>query len=140
MSHDVHLHVCIPACGNDGVAQAAVAFLQAHDLSDCPEAVWFLKDLSARTGDNRGPRGGVILWGTVGNYTDEYIFTGCLFSFWEELLSGVADGPLPHKHILVFSEHETMERAIAQEIFWDEDEPSMLNMVTHDCPFSFGQF
>ena len=139
MAHDVHLHVCIPCDTNDGVAALAKKHLELIP-DEHREAKWFLEDLSNRTGNNPGPKGGLSLWGMVGNYTDEDEFVSVLTPFWIELLAGVDGGPLDHEHILVFSEHEQTEQTQAHELYIEEGNPSSLIVKKHACSFNFRQF
>jgi hypothetical protein len=138
MAHDVHLHVCFPCDTNEIIACIAEKHLGMIDREIYCEASWFLEDLSKRTGSNRGPKGGLSLWGIVGNHTDEDSFVSVLIPFWSEILSSNGDGtPLDHEHILVFSEHEQTEKTKAHEIYLDGE---TLIIKKHDCPFNFGQF
>jgi len=80
------------------------------------EAVWFLADLSKRTGSNPGPKGGLSLWGMVGNYTDAEAFVNVLRPFWADLLAVEGAEPFDYERIVVFEEREQSERASAYEI------------------------
>jgi len=137
MGHYVHIHVCFACDTNEGVAAIARRHL-ASVPEGCREERWFLADLSERTGSNQGPKGGLSLWGLVGNYTNEDKFVEVLKPFWLEVLSGnVEGGPCSHERILVFSEHEQSERTQAHEIYAAEGE---LVIKKHGCPFQFAQF
>lgn len=84
MSHDVHIHVCFACDKNEGVAELAKKHIRPEDDRDASEeARWFLKDLAGRTGRNPGPKGGLSVWGMVGNYTAEDVFVDELRPFWE---------------------------------------------------------
>lgn len=147
MGFYVHLSVIFSASYNDGIAELARKHLPLLVFEDGEnrEAEWFLRDLSGRTGENMGPKGGLCLWGTVGNYTRPDKFVDKLRPFWKELLSGVTGGPLSFHHILVFGEPEQTERTTAYEIFLPENEDgfgdheSDLIVKVHECPFAFMQ-
>ena len=140
MAHDVHLHVSFSCDRNDGVAELARKHLPS--VEECPEATYFLKALSERTGGNPGQKGGLSLWGIVGNYTDEDQFATILAPFWSELLSSDIDGgPLNFERIIVFAEHEQTNRATAQEIYLAKrDDPTSLAITKHTCPFTWNQY
>ena len=65
MAWDVHIHVRFDCNQNEGVAALAAKCLATiTDASDGERAaIWFLTDLSKRTGENFGPKGGLSLWG-----------------------------------------------------------------------------
>jgi len=149
MSWNVHLHVCFPCNANEGVAELAKKHQPALlDKSDGEHAaIWFLDALSARTGKNFGPRGGLSLWGMVGNYTKADEFCESLKPFWSDLLSGeINGGPCAHERIMVFEEQEQTEAANVYEIGWtDSDtenkEARKLFIKKHErMPFSWQQF
>lgn len=152
MGYDVHLHVCIPVTENEPVARLAKKWLAAlSEIKDinlgCREALWFLEDLAGRTGRNPGPKGGLSLWGIVGNYTDPEEFAEFLRPFWLELLSGSdEDYPCEHERVVVLFEREQTEAAGAIEIGWDlpNAEPGverkLLIRVFEKLPFSWQQF
>jgi hypothetical protein len=126
MSHYVHLHVAFNADGNEGIAALARQHLaemekRAEDDTDYSineDAVLFLQDLGQRTGPNLGHKGGLCLWGIVGNYSDAEDFAETLCPFWLDLLCGdLEDGPCNHNHIIVFYERQGSEQANALEIF-----------------------
>lgn len=140
MASCVHVNVCFACDKNEGVA----ALAKKHNTPDLEprEARWFLTDLSARTGNNTGPKGGLLMWGMVTNYMDGENFVEALLPFWQELLGvGVADGPCSHERVIVFTEVEQKEQATAFEIYWDEDlaVPELI-VKKHLCPFSWMQF
>lgn len=137
MGHYVHLSVIFACDQNDAVADLAKRHLtrcaESHapkpgcDIcSDGYEARAFLTALSERSGGNPGPKGGLSLWGMIGNYTNGESFVEALRPFWYDLLMGDREhgdawgGPLDHEHILVFVEHEQSEQAEAFEIFLEE--------------------
>lgn len=135
MGHYVHLHVCFPCDRNDGVAQLALHHLSLETI-DNREALQFLSELSRRYGPNPGAKGGLSIWGIVGNWTDEDAFVTQLESFWGELLSGkIEGGPCSFEHVLVFVEHEQSEQATAYEIYFDD----RLAIKKHLCPFAWMQ-
>lgn len=139
MGHDVHIHVCFACSANDKVAALAARHLPA--VSECREATWFLEELAKRRGINPGPKGGLSLWGMVGNYTEEQQFIDILRPFWYDLLSGVPGGPLDFERVLVFVEHEQNEQALAFEIYLEPgDDLVRLAVRRHECPFSWRQF
>ena len=147
MGFDVHVHVCIPADDNDGLAQAAIKHERTvSEIVDSNEAVWFLQDLAKRTGKLPGPKGGLSLWGVVGNYTRVQEFVDALKPFWLDILSNEL-GPCDFERILVFEEREQEGCAYAYEIFLSEDEasgkllvPHTISVMKHKCPFSWRQF
>ena len=140
MGHYVHIHVCFACDNNDPVAKLAAQYLPsiASDDDGCREARWFLEELSRRTGSNPGPKGGLSLWGIIGNYTRTSDFVQVLRPFWTDLLRGVKGGPLPFEHIVVFTEPEQSEQAQAYEIVYDE-ESGLLDVKHHRLPLSWHQ-
>lgn len=139
MAWDVHIHVCFECSENDPVAAIARRHLEGE--FECREARWFLENLSERTGYNPGPKGGLSMWGMVGNHTDGDQFVSELFPFWNDLLSAdMESSPFSDAHILVFVEAEQGRKAIAFEVFLDEDSGQpMLIVKKHDCPFAWVQ-
>lgn len=138
MGSYVHIHVCFACDTNDAVAALAAKHLPF--VGECMEAQWFLEDLSKRTGENLGSKGGLSLWGMVGKYTNGEEFVEVLKPFWKELLQKVDGGPNSFEHILVFIEREQSEQATAFEIFLkDLDSPELLLVKKHDCPFTWMQ-
>lgn len=145
MGYYVHIHVVFACDNNEGVAQLAKKHIaEADDLE--PHAEWFLHDLSERHGNNPGRKGGLSLWGGVGNHVDSDRFIETLKPFWTELLHEVPGGPLDHEHIMVFIEAEGTEHTTAYEIFLarddlgDASEPfGELVIKKHKCPFAFMQ-
>ncbi len=136
MGYYVHLHVCFACDTNDEVA--ALANQRKESVREHKEAFWFLDDLSKRTGRNPGPKGGLSLWGIVGNYSRGDSFCEILRPFWMALLAGVDGGPRDFDRVIVFEEQEQSERTIAFEIYLES--PDSLIIKTHECPFSFMQF
>ena len=144
----VHIHVCFACDNNESVAQLAARHLpvvKARDGDDGDTAAgWFLKALSERTGGNPGPKGGLSLWGMVGNYTRGESFCDALKPFFEEMLHHRVGGICQHEHILVFVEREQSEAATAYEIMLSGDygsETRELVIKQHDrLPFSWMQF
>lgn len=141
MAWDVHIHVCFPCDANDGVAELAKKHRPSivDDSDGSRAAGWFLDDLSLRAGANRGTKGGLSLWGMVGNYTGVDTFCEVLKPFWLELLSGqVIDGPCDHEHVVVFEEQEQRQAATAYEIKRYDGE---VVITAHSrLPFSWMQF
>lgn len=129
MGFYVHIHVCFECHGYDGIARLA----RKH-LPTLPEewankdAVYFLRALSRLHGEAPGTKGGMCLWGHVGNYTDVGLFVKILEPFWRELLPEVKsesdlddwDGPFAWEHVLVFYQPEDRDHAAAYEIYWDD--------------------
>lgn len=141
MAWDVHLHVCFACDENDAVAALAAEHL-ARDTAmarECPWAAMFLTAVSERRGENLGPKGGLLLWGIVGNYVNVEEFVERLRPFFLDVLRGVDGGPLDHEHVIVFSEQEQSEQTIAHEVVYDRDTDT-LTVRVHECPFSFGQY
>lgn len=119
----VHIHVCFACNTNEGVAKLAKKHRELLTGKDDGqrEALWFLEALSERTGGNPGPKGGLSLWGIVGNYTSAEVFCEVLKPFWRELLTGDIDGgPCRHEHIVVFEEPEQSDAANVFEIGWTD--------------------
>lgn len=132
----VHISVIFACDENKGVADLAKKHLENLG-EECHEAHWFLNNLSKRTGTNDGPKGGLSLWGTVGNHTNAEKFVEALRPFWTELLSSKTDGgPFDFEHILVFYEPEQSESANAYEISFNKE----LIIKHHpNLPFCWGQ-
>lgn len=144
MAWDVHIHVCFPCDRNEAVAELAKKHLPSiASEDDGPrEARWFLESLSTRAGNNPGPKGGLSLWGMVGNHTRAEAFCECLKPFWTDLLSEVDGGPLDFEHVIVFEEQEQSEAANAYEIMWDDphEDDRKLVIKKHDrLPFGWQQ-
>lgn len=146
MGFYVHVHVSFACDENEPVAWLAKKHApnyQAEGASDAARAArWFLDDLAERAGHNPGPKGGLSLWGMVGNYTRVEEFCEILRPFWTELLQTRDCGPDVFKHIVVFEEPEQSERAIAYEIFLPDGghtgEPLMIRR--HELPFCWNQY
>lgn len=137
MGYYVHLSVVFACDKNDGVAEIAKRHLDT--VGENREARWFLEDLSTRTGSNPGPKGGLSLWGAVGNYTNAEEFVNVLRPFWLALLADDYEGgPCGFEHVIVFTEPEQTERATAFEIFRDEADDS-LTVKKHELPFAWMQ-
>jgi hypothetical protein len=157
MAHDVHLHVAFNCDSNEGVAALARKHLPAVQevtrvegrgpaFWDPAEAVWFLTDLSERTGSNPGPKGGLSLWGIVGNHTRAEVFAAVLRAFWDDLLRLEVDGgPQPWAHIIILYEEEQSEQANALEIYltgdiWNDRANCSLTISKHEgLPFAWMQ-
>lgn len=141
----VHIHVCFACDRNEGVAALARTHRPTiEDESDGHRAAgWFLDDLATRTGENRGPKGGLSLWGMVGNYTQAETFCECLRPFWVDLLSDIDGGPCSHERVIVFEEPEQKEAATAYEIGWDDPHSAARTLMIkkhESLPFSWQQF
>ena len=140
MAWNVHLHICFPCDSNDPVARIAKKGLE--QLSDNKRYErFFLEDLSKRTGDNWGSKGGLSLWGIICNGLYAKDFVENLKFFWHELLAGEEDGlPLDFEHIIVFYEEEQSNAANAYEIQLDSDDSAELIIKHHkNLPFSWAQ-
>lgn len=143
----VHVEVSFSCCENEPVAALARKHAPNH-LEDGPAsdseraARWFLDDLAGRTGENMGPKGGVSLWGMIGNYTHVDVFCERLRPFWKELLETPKCGPSSHAHIIVFEEQEQSEQAIAYEIKLADEERTdgELVITRHALPFCWNQY
>lgn len=142
----VHIHVCFACDTNVGVAAIAAKHLPALAALDTAdgarEARWFLGDLAGRTGGNSGPRGGLSLWGMVGNYTRGDVFCEVLRPFWEDLLSGVDGGPCSFERVVVFVENEQSDAATAYQIGWDDNDSPTRELIIQkheSLPFAWGQ-
>lgn len=70
------------------------------------EVQWFLQDLAMRTGPNPGPKGGLCLWGIIGNSTMAEWFVDELRPFWFDLLASDDDNTDSDDHILVFCQKD----------------------------------
>jgi len=134
MGFYVHLHVCFECHRNEGVAAVASKHLASVKHK---EARWFLEDLSTRSGPNPGPKGGLSLWGIVGNYTSGDEFVSALMPFWQELLSGqIDDGPLMVHRIVVFVQPEEIATT-AYEIFREDPRDPVPKVQVHELNFGF---
>lgn len=150
MAFDVHIHVCFPCQDNQPVAALAWRLLKEMtvDIDDGRRAaVWFLEALSRRKGTNPGPKGGLSMWGMVGNYTPVDAFCEILRPFWLELLRDGVGGICQHERIIVFEEREQTEAATAYEIgLVDEDfragdaAPELFIKAHPSLPFSWRQY
>lgn len=141
----VHLIVVFACDENEGVAALAKKHLESIDPQKSDEdrdAKQFLLALSQRTGGNPGSRGGVSMWGIIGNYSSGERFSELLRPFWIDLLAGVEGGPHDFEHIIVFEEREQTEQAVAYEIMFDDPEGVGRKLIIkrHELPFCWGQF
>lgn len=160
MSFHVNLSVIFPCYANDKVAELAKRYLDSFGVELPPEGEWpkhdytkeylydswyamcFLTNLARRTGINAGPRGGMSLWGTVGNHVNVDMFVDELYEFWRDLLIEDNEGPLSHEHILVFYEYEQSFAANCIEIFLQERRRKTSKVVIEhhkDLPFRWNQ-
>jgi hypothetical protein len=135
-----HLSVIFACDDNDGVAALARGHLESLAADAPDECRWFLGELGRRSGPNPGPKGGLSLWGMVGNHSDAEGFVEHLRPFWADLLSEeIEGGPCNHEHVLVFYEMEESEHANAFEIARVDDDT--LTITHHaDLPFAWMQF
>ncbi len=146
MSLDVHIHVCFACQENEPVAVLAAKHLDALKKSDDDgerEARWFLASLASRRGINQGPKGGLSLWGMVGNYTRGDVFCECLKPFWAELLRFGIGGICQHERVIVFVEAEQTDAASAYEIRLadPQGDDSAVEIRRHtNLPFSWSQY
>lgn len=137
MGYYVHLSVVFACNKNDEVA--AIAKRHLDKVGDNREAHSFLEELSRRTGENPGSKGGLSLWGIIGNHTSAERFVDDLRPFWSDLLSDDCDGgPCGFEHVIVFYEQEQTEQAKALEIFKDETTEELI-VKKHKLPFSWLQ-
>jgi hypothetical protein len=138
MGYYVHLHVAFSCDDNEPVAELAKKHLplMTEQADGAREARWFLEDLSKRTGGNKGPKGGLSLWGITGNYTRGEAFVEALRPFFTEMFATQTE-IFDHEHILVFEEPEQSEQCIAHEISF---ESGVMKVKRHECPFAFMQF
>lgn len=139
MAWDVHLHVCFPCSDNDPVAKLATQFLPS--VTEDRDAENFLLDLTSRSGYNKGYKGGLSLWGYVGNHSVGDRFVDVLRPFWLALFQfreGEQEIICDFERILVFAEDEQSEQAKAYEISIEDN--GALKITKHDCPFSWGQY
>lgn len=117
MAHDVHLHVSFECNDNGPLGKLALKHLATLSDDVCVEARMFLQDLSERKGRNPGMKGGLCLWGIVGNYSNADTFITDLRRFWIELWNcehtEYECGFMPFRHIVVFEEQEQSEQAKA---------------------------
>ena len=137
----VHIHVCFACDTNDGVADLVKKHrpLLQDETDGHRAAIWFLEDLAKRTGNNPGPKGGLSLWGMIGNYTNAETFCEVLKPFWSELLSGgIEGGPGDFEHVVVFEEQEQREAATAYEIA--NDNGTIICTKHERLPFAFMQY
>jgi hypothetical protein len=127
----------MPCDDNDVLAMVAARHIGKFVDHECREAQLFLADLSQRTGKNPGPKGGLCLWGMVGNYTLPGKFCEALRDFWCDVYeSGVL---LDFEHILVFSEPEKSGAANAHEISYNENTRELTIKFHERLPFSWMQ-
>lgn len=125
MSSLVHFVVSFPCTDNGPLAELAREHLQfiagvdaeaGDDSGVCREAFWFLQHLAERTGLNQGSKGGMVAWGTVGNYTTIERFIATLDNFWLDLYNKRVSDFAPHDHVLVIEQGED-RHARAYEVF-----------------------
>lgn len=136
MGFYVHLSIIMPCDNNEPVAEIAKKYVDT--IEHCNEAEWYLEELSTRKGYNPGPKGGLSMWGIVGNYTSVDEFIDALEPFFLELFKTEA-GPSDFEHIIVFYEREQSEQAKAYEISYDK-ENHKIDVKEHFLPFAWMQF
>ena len=143
MANHILLSVCFPCDLNEPIAQIAQS-IPADEL--CDIAQQFLRELSARSGENPGGKGGLCQWGIVGSGFSTLIFVQDLMPFWTALLSqeGEDSSPDPGSRVIVFSEKEQFNRSEAFEIgwvdengYWDAEDRDRLDIVHHLLPFAW---
>lgn len=125
MSRSVHLQVSMPAGLRDEISRLATNALKEdwHLNNECVEVDRFLQDLSRGRGYYEGPQGDLVLWGTVGNWTEPKDFAQILKPFWEQLLDG--KNRACHRdssRIVILYESEQSDERGAIEIGWDDSE------------------
>jgi hypothetical protein len=142
----VHLSVVFSCSLNDLVADIAEKHFANLPPEAPDEARMFLAELAHRSGPNPGSKGGLSLWGIVGNYTSPDEFVHSLAPFWEDILADHSYddvpwyGPSHQEHVIVFFETEQARRAQCYEIGWDNPESENRTMVYklhEDLPFSW---
>lgn len=145
MAWNVHLHVCFACDDNESLAELAKKHLEMiksieeeNIIDECREIGWFLDDLSTKEIINGGPKGGLCVWGLVGNHTNTKNFVELLRPFWKELFE-IEHGPFDFEHITVFYEQEGSEQAKCFEISLNELSKE-LDIKHHELPFCWGQF
>lgn len=117
MGYYVHLHVVFHCDLNDEVAALARKHLEIGTVSETEEhgkreAYWYLEELSKRTGQNPGQKGGLSLWGIIGNYTNVEAFIEVLNPFWLDLLScALEGGPSDYDVVTIFYQPEQTSTA-----------------------------
>lgn len=136
MAYDVHLSIIMRCDKNDEIAELAKKHVET--FAEWCEAKMYLEDISTRKGHNPGRKGGLSMWGIVGNYTCVDKFIEDLKPFFIEVYQNQV-GPLDFEHIIIFSEPEQSEQATAHEISYDE-ESKKLNIKEHGLPFSWMQY
>jgi hypothetical protein len=139
MSRNVHIHVAFECTFNDRVAALARKHLSL-DYGGY-EVVSFLNALAERSGTNQGRKGGVSLWGMIGNATDGDDFCDVLRPFWCDLLSD-SDIDMPEEHVIVFIQdlQSTTAMVTAYEIGWDNPDSEGRELVINkheQLPFSW---
>lgn len=149
MGFYVHIHVCFPCDNNGWVADIAtkhrIQYDRLLDTDAGKTASWFLESLSTRIGANPGPKGGLSLWGMVGNYTNVEEFCEILLPFWRELLAennSFNGSPFSFERVVVFEEQEQSNAATAYEIGWNDwDSPEREIVIKKSArlPFAWGQ-
>lgn len=131
MSSQTYITVTFNCTNNEAVA--ALAGRHRHLLEDQAVGSYcatYLKDLERRSGENRGSKGGLSVWGYVGSASlDIEAFVRGLMGFWSELLAGDLDGgPFYTENIVFLYEYENTHRAecfevgfsqAAQEVLYD---------------------
>lgn len=137
MGFYVHLSVVFACDYNDGVAELAKKHFGT--IKNNKEAKLFLESMAQRSGYNLGQKGGLSMWGMIGNYTDAEEFVDVLRPFWTALLTEDYEGaPCSHAHVLVFTEGEDNGHANAFEIFLDDVDDTLV-VKEHKLPFKWNQ-
>ena len=138
MGYYVHIHVCFACDDNDPVAALALKHLPTIP-ANAREARWFLESLSKRSGENLGPKGGLSLWGIVGNYTNGAEFCDVLRPFWLELIGGEVGGICNFENVVVICEAEDSGAATAYQVSFDEDNGAVAVKTSERLPFLWNQ-
>lgn len=137
MGFYVHIHVAFACDDFDYVSNIAKKFLETAKLDQFDEKM-FVNDMVSKSGEPKGPKGGLYLWGWIGNYTRVEEFCNNLKPLWKMLLADDDDSPFSHEHIIVFEEKEQKEHAIAYEILLNDKND--IEIRTHALPFAWMQY
>jgi hypothetical protein len=134
MSVDVLLVVAFVCPDNDPVAVLAkqhLAALPPPTEDGHGEARDFLEALAGRSGPTLGTKGGMSVWGTVGNYVRPDAFIAALAPFWEDLLPQMPS----ERRVMVFSETEQREVARVFSVFRSRD--GSITASVHECDWAW---
>lgn len=140
MAHEVLITVTVQWNDQDELAAIAKRY---HDILSKEghytgpenrkllECNMFLADLTTRTGMAKGPKGGVVQWGIVGNWTVGDTFVEVLKPFWEEILKETVG------NVVVMAQDEQTPYVNCWVIRLDDDD-ELLTITEHQLPISFG--